>query len=100
MEMGSVWGHGSYVAPDWTADYLHREALFILDKWAIDAFDRPFTAISSDGRAALVSRLGTRAKANRYDAKAGMLTIDRRGSPPACMSVQRWAPSPSFSASA
>src|SRR6478735_4323408 len=22
MEMGSIWGHGSYVAPDWTADYL------------------------------------------------------------------------------
>ena len=25
MELGSVWGHGSYVAPDWTADWLHRE---------------------------------------------------------------------------
>ena len=33
MEMGSVWGHGSYVAPDWTADWLHREAIFILDGW-------------------------------------------------------------------
>ena len=21
MEMGSIWGHGSYVAPDWTADW-------------------------------------------------------------------------------
>ncbi len=29
MESGSIWGHGSYVAPDWSADYLHREALFI-----------------------------------------------------------------------
>jgi nitric oxide reductase subunit B len=27
MQVGSMWGHGSYVAPDWTADYLHREAL-------------------------------------------------------------------------
>ncbi len=34
MEVGSVWGHGSYVAPDWTADWLHREAVFILDRWA------------------------------------------------------------------
>ena len=34
MEVGSVWGHGSYVAPDWTADYLHRECVFILDRWA------------------------------------------------------------------
>ena len=22
MEVGSIWGHGSYVAPDWTADWL------------------------------------------------------------------------------
>ena len=32
MQIGSIWGHGSYVAPDWTADYLHREAVFILAK--------------------------------------------------------------------
>src|SRR5512137_1349271 len=33
-QMGSVWGHGSYVAPDWTADWLHRESLALLDLWA------------------------------------------------------------------
>ena len=26
QQLGSIWGHGSYVAPDWTADWLHREA--------------------------------------------------------------------------
>ena len=30
MEVGSIWGHGSYVAPDWTADWLHRECELIL----------------------------------------------------------------------
>src|SRR5512135_2735755 len=34
MESGSIWGHGSYVAPDWTADWLHRESVFILNAWA------------------------------------------------------------------
>jgi nitric oxide reductase subunit B len=24
--VGSVWGHGAYVGPDWSADWLHREA--------------------------------------------------------------------------
>jgi nitric oxide reductase subunit B len=42
MEVGSVWGHGSYTAPDWTADWLHREAVFILDRWANDEFSKPF----------------------------------------------------------
>jgi len=27
MEYGSVYGHGAYLGPDFTADYLHRQAL-------------------------------------------------------------------------
>jgi len=34
MQLGSIWGHGAYVAPDWSADWLHREATDILDGWA------------------------------------------------------------------
>lgn len=30
MEQGSIWGHGSYLAPDWSADWLHREAISLL----------------------------------------------------------------------
>ena len=26
QQLGSVWGHGAYQAPDWSADWLHREA--------------------------------------------------------------------------
>ena len=32
--VGSVWGHGAYVAPDWTADYLHRESELMLNALA------------------------------------------------------------------
>ncbi len=34
QHLGSIWGHGSYVAPDWTADWLHRESVFLLSRWA------------------------------------------------------------------
>ena len=34
QQLGSIWGHGGYVAPDWGADWLHREAEAILDLWA------------------------------------------------------------------
>jgi len=27
QHIGSIWGHGSYLAPDWTADVLHRWGL-------------------------------------------------------------------------
>ncbi len=35
QEIGSIFGHGAYVAPDWTADYLHRECT-ILQSRGID----------------------------------------------------------------
>src|SRR3569623_1405103 len=31
QQQGSVWGHGAYVAPDWSADWLHREAVTLRD---------------------------------------------------------------------
>lgn len=30
MQQGSIWGHGSYLAPDWSADWLRREAEALL----------------------------------------------------------------------
>lgn len=32
--VGSIWGHGAYIAPDWSADYLHRESLILLEELA------------------------------------------------------------------
>ena len=46
MEVGSIWGHGSYVAPDWTADWLHREAIFILNQWANAEFASNFERLT------------------------------------------------------
>src|SRR5262245_48482373 len=37
QEVGTLWGHGAYVAPDWSADWLHREALWLLDHWSAQA---------------------------------------------------------------
>src|SRR4029453_6833994 len=31
MEYGSIFGHGAYLGPDYTADYLRRSALSVLD---------------------------------------------------------------------
>ena len=47
MQVGSIWGHGSYVAPDWTADYLHREAEFVLDDLSNKEYGQNFAALES-----------------------------------------------------
>src|SRR5690349_7739149 len=51
MQVGSIWGHGSYVAPDWTADYLHRESLFILDDLSRTEFSKDYAALSTEQQA-------------------------------------------------
>src|SRR5215471_7793389 len=33
MEYGSIFGHGAYLGPDFTADYLHRAAMLVQDTY-------------------------------------------------------------------
>lgn len=76
MQVGSIWGHGSYVAPDWTADYLHRELLFILNSWAQSDFASRYDNLNSEQQAVLRQRLQDKVRKNNYDAATGKLTIE------------------------
>lgn len=73
QEIGSIWGHGAYVAPDWTADYLHRELTLILDRWG-------YATAGGEQQAALRQRLQTMMRTNTYNPSTGVVTItkDRR----------------------
>jgi nitric oxide reductase subunit B len=76
MEVGSIWGHGSYVAPDWTADWLHRESIFILDRWATTDFSVEFDALNEEQKGQLTGRLTTMMRANTYDPQTRTVTFD------------------------
>ncbi len=76
MEVGSIWGHGSYVAPDWTADWLHRESLFILDRWAETEHGQKFAGLDNEQQAQLVARLTSLMHTNTFDSNTQTLTID------------------------
>lgn len=76
METGSVWGHGSYVAPDWTADWLHHEAMFILDFWSREAHGKAYSDLGADEQAPLRVRLRALMRTNTYSASTGVLSID------------------------
>ena len=77
---GSIWGHGSYVAPDWSADYLHRESVFILNDWSQKDFaKRLMTMLTSEQKAVLRQRLQDTVRKNNYD-EASRPSDDRTGS--------------------
>ena len=75
QEVGSVWGHGAYVAPDWSADFLHREATWMLDRWAKAERRQDYSQLDVETQAALRARLQQEVRKNTYDAESGDLTV-------------------------
>ncbi len=75
QQVGSIWGHGAYVAPDWTADWLHRESLLILHQWSEAEYGKPFATIGNEQKAALQSRLTDYIRRNTYDPETETITI-------------------------
>jgi nitric oxide reductase subunit B len=76
QEVGSVWGHGSYAAPDWTADWVHREAEFYLNTWANREHGvSDYHKLPPEELAALQARLTQLMRSNTYDARTRTLTI-------------------------
>ena len=77
MEVGSIWGHGSYVAPDWSADWIHKEALFMLDYWAKSDFNSTYDALNVEQQGALKARLVQDIKTNTFNPDNGTITISK-----------------------
>ncbi|NGQ93957.1 nitric-oxide reductase large subunit [Brevibacillus sp. SYP-B805] len=75
QEVGSVWGHGAYVAPDWSADWLHRELTFMLDKWSNAAYGQPYDKLDEGKKGELKAKLKQEIRTNTYDQQTGNLVI-------------------------
>ncbi|MGI8670380.1 MAG: nitric-oxide reductase large subunit [Aridibacter sp.] len=76
MQVGSIWGHGSYVAPDWSADYLHHEAEFVLDDLSNKEFTKNYASLSLEEQAFIKQRMKTMLRTNNYDEASGKLTVE------------------------
>jgi nitric oxide reductase subunit B len=63
MEYGSIFGHGAYLGPDFTADYLHRSAEMVQSTYGG----------ATSGTA--LQRTHDDFKRNRFDPRTGVLTV-------------------------
>ena len=76
QEVGTIWGHGAYVAPDWSADWLHREATYILDRWAsVEQSGAKYADLSAEKQASLRARFQNEDRANTYSEETGVIQI-------------------------
>ena len=75
QQLGSIWGHGAYQAPDWSADWLHRESLALLDVWAEAEGAAAFASLPGERQVILRDRLVREMRTNTLDASTGTVTV-------------------------
>ncbi|WP_353151872.1 nitric-oxide reductase large subunit [Pollutimonas bauzanensis] len=78
MQVGSIWGHGAYQAPDWSADWLHRELLAWLEVAAQETAGVPFAKLDAGQQAVLKDQLKTEYRRNTLNAETGVVTVSER----------------------
>lgn len=75
MSNGSIWGHGAYLGPDYSADALHRVGQHTIETIAQQRYQQPFAALSRSQQAAVQGEAIVELKTNRYDATNATLHL-------------------------
>ena len=72
--VGSIWGHGAYIAPDWNADYLHRESMLLLDLYA-QKDGKVYKDLPEEEQAKYQVQLRKELRANTFNQQTGVITF-------------------------
>src|ERR1039457_6550295 len=75
MENGTVWGHGAYLGPDFSAAYLHALSVETGDAIARKRFNLASGNLGAAERDAVNGETGQLLKENRYDPQTETLTF-------------------------
>lgn len=78
MQLGSIWGHGAYQAPDWTADWLHRELVAWLNIRAQEVFGKPYEQLDGAQQNQLEYELKQEYRTNNYAQDSGTVVLSER----------------------
>jgi nitric oxide reductase subunit B len=74
MENGTIWGHGAYLGPDFSATYLHDLGQTAANSIAMTRNGQNYDALDAAGQAAVEADVAILLKQNRYDNQTGVLT--------------------------
>ena len=73
MEHGTLWGHGAYLGPDYSAEYLHRTVQVGRDTLARAEYGECFESLSESQQLEIGEALKRELKQNRYAPSTGTL---------------------------
>ena len=75
MENGTIWGHGAYLGPDFSAEYLHTLGLDAAAALSSQLYGKSVETLSPVERAAVEAQVAALLKQNRYDIASGAVTF-------------------------
>jgi len=90
MENGTVWGHGAYLGPDFTAEHIHEIALDASDNLARREYGRNFRDLGVPKRAAVTAEVTQLLKDNRYHRRTGTLVFTPAQASAYRSQIERW----------
>jgi nitric oxide reductase subunit B len=91
MENGTLWGHGAYMGPDFSAQYLHGLAVDTGNSLAIEHFSVPSAEdLSEVQRSALVGLVRDHLSENRYDYATHTLRYTQAETDSHCLQMSQW----------
>lgn len=75
QQLGTVWGHGSYVAPDWSADWLHREIVAYRDIRSTTMYQLPYAKLTLAQQGSVDALVKDELRRNTYDPATDTMTV-------------------------
>ena len=75
MDLGSVWGHGTYRGPDFTAQALHNMGLHMREVLAQLEYGVAYASLDTGAKGAVDAVVIEQVKTNRYDPVQDMLPL-------------------------
>jgi len=91
MENGTIWGHGAYLGPDFSAEYLHTLAIDTAELLAKQRYNGEVKALDSAQRSAVKAEVQALLKQNRYDPSTRRLTFTGPEVASYRKQVQKWS---------
>lgn len=75
QQVGSIWGHGAYQAPDWSADWLHREASALQETLSLAQYHTEFKSLNRPEKAAIQARVRDEMRQNTFLPDSRVLVV-------------------------
>src|SRR3974377_49304 len=75
MDNGTIWGHGGYLGPDFSAQSLHILALALADRIARERLSHGYADLTPEETAAVDGAVALDLKADRYNPANGTLAL-------------------------